>query len=387
MLLGELLLEAGAITREQLDIARRNQDLYGERLGTNLVELGFIAETKLVEVLSRKHRLPSVGATTLERISRDVLELMPASLAAKHRALPVHRDGGRLFIAVSDPTDTKGLAEIRDAIKLELRWMVAADLAITTALERHYGVERKLRKSAPPVSNDDATELDPDELMEEDDDGGNLFAPNRPGEEEPGMVAIESPLLAEVLAGALHSHATVQMPVQKASAVHAPLAPESPRLSLSTFAAKLVEAGGENDLSDATLAFLAQDFRRVVMLNHQGERLVGWRAIGGGLSDDAVRVVTLAEDDLPSAKKALEDGLPRLGIGSGMLGGLSILFGDVGKDTTLLLPVRCSGRPVACFVASGGSAGIDQRLNDFMLVARKLDLTLQILVLKKRVLE
>ena len=60
--LGELLVQAGAITADQLQFALRYQKQHGGRLGTNLVELGFLSESALAKTLSAQLRLPAVSA-------------------------------------------------------------------------------------------------------------------------------------------------------------------------------------------------------------------------------------------------------------------------------------------------------------------------------------
>ncbi|MEO7730494.1 MAG: hypothetical protein ABIY55_05940, partial [Kofleriaceae bacterium] len=57
--LGELLVAAGLLTVEQVEQAVRAQVMWGGRLGTNLVELGYIDLDKLATALSRQHGIPA----------------------------------------------------------------------------------------------------------------------------------------------------------------------------------------------------------------------------------------------------------------------------------------------------------------------------------------
>ena len=84
--MGELLVEAGLIDRDQLKIALSNQRKWGGRLGTNLVRLNFITEEQLLKFLSNYFRLPSVNFKKIT-ISPTVINLLPAEIAHKHNVL------------------------------------------------------------------------------------------------------------------------------------------------------------------------------------------------------------------------------------------------------------------------------------------------------------
>ena len=60
MRIGEMLLAQGYITQEQLDKALETQKTSGKRLGRTLVDLGFMPEERLIEILSRQFEVPYV---------------------------------------------------------------------------------------------------------------------------------------------------------------------------------------------------------------------------------------------------------------------------------------------------------------------------------------
>src|SRR5437588_10226187 len=100
--LGHLLVDIGAITREQLGEALRRQEHEGGKLGTNLVELGLVDEKRLAAALARQHQVPSVTQTQLDKITPDVIGLVPGPLAARLRVVPLRLDAGRLWLAMAD---------------------------------------------------------------------------------------------------------------------------------------------------------------------------------------------------------------------------------------------------------------------------------------------
>jgi len=150
--LGELLVEAGVISEEHLAFALNVQRQRGGRLGWHLVELGFVSESALAKTLSKQLRLPAVSAAAIERVPREVIAMLPLDSAMHHRAVPVRREGNQLWVAMADPTDQRVIAELDAATGLTVRPMVASDLLITYALEKHYGVQPQRRPGGVGVS-------------------------------------------------------------------------------------------------------------------------------------------------------------------------------------------------------------------------------------------
>src|SRR5512135_3056271 len=103
--LGEMLVEAGLLTQEQLEATLKNQVIYGGRLGTNLIELGYLSEEDLARFLSKKLELPCAAKEQLMSITPDIIQLLPKEVADKYKVVPLGRDRKRLTLAMLDPAD------------------------------------------------------------------------------------------------------------------------------------------------------------------------------------------------------------------------------------------------------------------------------------------
>src|SRR5688572_32381442 len=107
--LGELLVEAHIVTREQLEDALALQKKDGRRIGTLLVEGGLVTETQVTQILSQQLSVPWVSLYHID-FSRQLLDLVPEALAEKHCLVPifvrrVRGLGETLYIAMDDPMD------------------------------------------------------------------------------------------------------------------------------------------------------------------------------------------------------------------------------------------------------------------------------------------
>src|SRR5215211_4663743 len=89
MKLGTLLLRNAAIGLSQLEAALRNQVLYGGRLGTNLVELGFIDLEQLSTYLGELASVPSATPALLNDADKKLLDKLGADDAHQLRAVPL----------------------------------------------------------------------------------------------------------------------------------------------------------------------------------------------------------------------------------------------------------------------------------------------------------
>ena len=144
--LGDLLLEAGLITGEQLQSAITHQKIAKGRLGSNLVALGYITEDTLMDFLSQQMRVPKVDVRHLD-IPVDLLKRIPKRMAEQYLLLPVElKDPKSLVLAMADPMDLNAVDSARFATGMHIETVVAAHSALKTAISEQY---RKINDSEP----------------------------------------------------------------------------------------------------------------------------------------------------------------------------------------------------------------------------------------------
>lgn len=147
--LGERLVAEGLVERDKVEHALRAQVVWGGRLGTNLIELGYIDLDELSRALGRHHNVPAALARHFEKADPALQSQLPAEIADRHSFVPILRlADNKVAGAGMDPLDPDALAEIADALSCEVDELVAsvaAEQRMRYQLERVYGIARATR--------------------------------------------------------------------------------------------------------------------------------------------------------------------------------------------------------------------------------------------------
>ena len=169
--LGDLLVNEGLISQEQLQRALSEQKGSNEKLGTILVRLQFIHEDQLIGFLSRQYGIPSITLSQLD-IDPDVVRLVPAQIARKYEVLPVKRTGNALTLAMADPTNVFALDDVAFMTNLQVLPVVASQGAIRQTIERIYEPQLSALSEVITALEGEAPDV---ELVE----GGEDVAPSK----------------------------------------------------------------------------------------------------------------------------------------------------------------------------------------------------------------
>jgi hypothetical protein len=139
--LGDRLLEAGLITRTQLDVALEYQQgrvVGRKRLGRTLVELGFLTDHDLIQMLSVYFGIPVAPFRIADAEERAIISV-PAGLARRHRALPCRVMAGALLLVVADGLPPTVVEEFQTVSGFSVLLYLGSEVEIEAALPKHYG--------------------------------------------------------------------------------------------------------------------------------------------------------------------------------------------------------------------------------------------------------
>ena len=142
--LGDLLVDAGVITEEQLMEALKKQRELGLRLGETLIELKFTDENEITEALHRQMGFP-IAKIREAKLSPEVIALLPENIVRKHNVVPFELDEDNpniLRVAMSDPLDILAIDDLSIVTNMQIEAMVATPSDVHFAIERYYGNEQ-----------------------------------------------------------------------------------------------------------------------------------------------------------------------------------------------------------------------------------------------------
>ncbi|PLS16866.1 type II secretion system protein GspE [Bacillus sp. M6-12] len=142
--LGDLLVEAGLITEDQLQSALK-QKSPGQRLGDMLLQNGFITEQQLIEVLEFQLGIPHVS---LYRYPFDpkLFSIVSKETAKRNLLIPLKKEGDRLYVAMADPMDFYAIDDLRLATGFQIETAIATKDDILRAISKYYEMDAGLEE-------------------------------------------------------------------------------------------------------------------------------------------------------------------------------------------------------------------------------------------------
>ena len=153
ILIGQMLLDEGVITAEQLDAGLNEQKNSGDFICTTLIKLGFVSQDKVFSVLSRQLNIPYLKITDKD-IGPLIIQKVAAKFASHYKIIPIEFKDNVLTIAMTDPLDIRTLDDLRLLLNIEVKGVLASEKEIVEAVRKYYGVgaetlERIISKKEP----------------------------------------------------------------------------------------------------------------------------------------------------------------------------------------------------------------------------------------------
>lgn len=144
--MGDILLEAGVITGEQLREALLDQQTSKKRLGRILIEKGYAIEEKVMDVLEEQLGIFQINLNSYD-IDPEVATSIPLSLARRYQAIPVGKKGNRILLAMSDPMDLMAIDDIGMVTGAEINPVIASERAIIGAINQFFGIKESMEST------------------------------------------------------------------------------------------------------------------------------------------------------------------------------------------------------------------------------------------------
>jgi general secretion pathway protein E len=162
--LGEILVDAGLITPEQLAQAVEEARQQQKRLGDYLQDEGMVAAEDVALALSLQLNLPIIDLTR-QHVQPEALALVPEEYARQHDLIPVDLTGDSLVVVMADPLNMHVLEDLRARARKIIQPAVGILSDIREAVNRNYvgwnEIERQVSMVAPRVGETAAEEAEP----------------------------------------------------------------------------------------------------------------------------------------------------------------------------------------------------------------------------------
>ena len=147
--LGDLLVEAGVITQDQLmqALSVQKTERKGQRLGVVLMDLGFTDEKQIMKAVCSQLKLQPVDLSNI-RIPEEITKLTEEAVLRKHNLIPFQfheKNPNVIKVAMSDPLDIRAMDDFSIITGLQIERYVATPSDIAAAIDRYYGNAEALR--------------------------------------------------------------------------------------------------------------------------------------------------------------------------------------------------------------------------------------------------
>jgi type IV pilus assembly protein PilB len=163
--IGELLIDQGLINEEKLAQGIEEQKKTKLLLGKCLVNLNFISEKQLVDVLSAQLDIQHVVLENFN-FNKVLVKAIPEELARRYKVIPLFEKDGVLTIAMADPTNLRTIDHLKFKTGKQIDPVIAEEKSITSAIDKNYAstVEQMSELlSAAQVEDLDVVKHDEDE--------------------------------------------------------------------------------------------------------------------------------------------------------------------------------------------------------------------------------
>jgi type II secretory ATPase GspE/PulE/Tfp pilus assembly ATPase PilB-like protein len=148
---GEILMEYGLVTSEQLDVALTESKETGKRLGEVLIDLGFVTEDQMNWALSYHLNIPLIESLDLTTLDLDLIRSIPEEVLLMHTVLPLAILDDEIAVVMADPTDSRAIEQLEVITGRRVRPSITSSRHISVTFSQLF---------APP---EEAYQLEPDE--------------------------------------------------------------------------------------------------------------------------------------------------------------------------------------------------------------------------------
>ncbi len=141
--IGQILINSGDITEEQLDEVLSKQKTSKKRVADILIEDGIVTEQQVCKALEKQLFIPYIDLDTVT-VPEELGGIIPEDMAQKNMVIPIEQEGRFLTVAIADPLNYQGLKDISIATKMKIKPVIGEASKISVKLRELYAAQKAI---------------------------------------------------------------------------------------------------------------------------------------------------------------------------------------------------------------------------------------------------
>ena len=370
--LGEILIERGVLSLTELHTALETCHRTGGRLGTQLLDFGYVEERMLLDALSKQLSVPSTIKVKLLHAPLRVRKMLPTQMGRRLQAVPFEVTKGGIKVAMTNPNDRAAMDEIAGHLKEKILPHVATEAAVLAALG---GAENDDADWSPGV--------EPSVVKARR--SGDVEGWNRLWEQprfQLGSLFRPIPKRTRRVEVALASFPDLTA-VTSRPAVRYEL-----RVDESNFSELIFEADSRDEIGNLLARFVASHYDRVCVFSVHKGTVSGWMYRGRSVVLEDLQSFSISLDE-PSifADVGHADSYVGAILENRANTDLIQAMADPAPIEVMVVPVRVKQRLVAFVLCDDpGHPASQEHLNEVVTACQKAGVALEVLILRKKLL-
>ncbi|NOZ13366.1 MAG: Flp pilus assembly complex ATPase component [Acidobacteria bacterium] len=135
--LGEMLVDAGLVTKEQVNKALEYSRKNGTRLGKALIRMNILEEEDIIKTISKQLNIPYVDVGNI-LFDPEIVTLIPEAFARKNKVIPLFLVDDTLTVAISDPLNVYIIDDLANIVGKKINVVISTETDIENALKNFY---------------------------------------------------------------------------------------------------------------------------------------------------------------------------------------------------------------------------------------------------------
>ncbi len=151
--LGDLLIQHGLISQEQLNTALDEQGRTGRKLGAVLIDLGYVAESQMLNQLADHLHIPFIDIDKI-KINPDIVKKLPEIQARRYRALVIEESEHSFMLGMADPSDLNAVDAIGGLLPKTLELGIVSESQLSSAHDNYYRKTEEIASFAEELAQE-----------------------------------------------------------------------------------------------------------------------------------------------------------------------------------------------------------------------------------------